>query len=132
MAEISGVAHVALTVTDLPRSKEWYADLFGTQMLFEGEESGVKFCVTIHSATNLVLAFREFTSGSGDQFTPERTGLDHLSFLCPDRSELEKWAAVFEEKGITYSPIVDTEYGHVLSFKDPDNIALEMYAFPSS
>ena len=133
MAEITGVAHVALTVTDLPRSKDWYSDLFGTQVLFEGEDTdaGIKFCVTIHPPTNLILGFREFHNSSGDRFTPERTGLDHLSFTCADRAELEKWQTVFEEKGITYSPIVDTDYGHVLSFKDPDNIALELFAYTS-
>ena len=82
----------------------------------------------MHPQTSFILGLREFATGSGDEFTPERTGLDHLAFHCADRGELEKWQAVFQEKGITHSDIVDTEYGHVLSFKDPDNIALEMFA----
>lgn len=131
MPDINGVSHVALTVTDLERSKEWYFDLLGLQSLFEGEEDGIKFCVSMHPPTNLIIGLRQHSAGSGDQFTPERTGLDHIAFGVGDRAELEKWQATFEEKGITYTPIMDMDYGHVLNFKDPDNIALEMFAMPT-
>ena len=128
MPEFSGVAHVALTVTDLERSKAWYTDLFGIQTLFEGDEDGIKYCVNIHPGSNLIIGLRQHAGGSGDEFTPERTGLDHVAFSCNDRAELEKWQATFEEKGVTYTPIIDEWYGHVLNFKDPDNIALELFA----
>lgn len=130
MPELTGVSHVALTVSDLDRSKQWYFDLFGLQELFGGDEDDVRFVVTMHP-TGLVLGLREHKAGAGDQFSPDRTGLDHLAFQCADRTELEKWQAAFEEKGITYTPIIDTDYGHVLNFKDPDNIALEMFALKS-
>jgi catechol 2,3-dioxygenase-like lactoylglutathione lyase family enzyme len=131
MPDFSGVSHVVLTVTDLERSKAWYEDLFGIQTLFEGEEDGIKYNVNIHPGSNLLIGLRQHAAGSGDQFTPERTGLDHVSFACNDRAELEKWQATFEEKGVTYTPVIDTPYGHVLNFKDPDNIALEMFAMPT-
>jgi glyoxylase I family protein len=128
MPEFTGVSHVALTVTDLERSKEWYMDLFGVQPIMEGQDGEITFCVTMHPGSGLVLGLRKFASGSGDQFSPKRTGLDHLSFQCASREELEKWQATFEEKGVTYSPVEDTDFGHHLNFKDPDNIALEMFA----
>ena len=126
MPEFNGVSHVALTVTDLERSKRWYSDLFGVQTLFEGDEDGIKFCVTMHPSS-LIIGLREHSAGSGDQFTPQRTGLDHIAFGVQDRAELEKWESTFEEKGVTYTPTIDTDYGHVLNFKDPDNIALELF-----
>ena len=131
MPELSGVSHVVFTVTELSRSKEWYQDLFGLQTVMEGEENGMKFVVSIH-ASGLIIGLREHDAGSGDQFTPGRTGLDHVSFSCNDRAELEKWQATFDEKGVTYTPITDTDYGHVLNFKDPDNIALELFALKQS
>ena len=130
MPEITGVSHVALSVTDLERSKAWYMDVLGVQPLMEGEENDQKFCVTIHP-TGLVVGLREHAGSSGDEFTPTRTGMDHVAFGASGRDELEKWQAFFEEKGITYTPIIDTDYGHVLNFKDPDNIALEMFALPT-
>ena len=130
MPDITGVSHVVLTVTDLERSKAWYEDLLGVQTLFEGEENDIKFAVNIHPGSSLLIGLREHAKGSGDEFSPGRTGLDHLSFACSDRAELEKWQATLEEKGITYTPIIDLDYGHVLNFKDPDNIALEFFALP--
>ena len=41
MSEFPGITHIALTVTDLPRSTAWYAALFGTSpVLDEGVEAG--------------------------------------------------------------------------------------------
>jgi glyoxylase I family protein len=131
MPDFTGVSHVALTVTDLERSKAWYEDLFGIQTIFEGDEDGIKYCVNIHPGSSLIIGLRQHAAGSGDQFTPQRTGLDHVAFGVGDRAELEKWQATFEEKGVTYTPIIDTPYGHVLNFKDPDNIALELFTMPT-
>ncbi len=131
MPELQGYHHVALTVCDIDRSKQWYMDVLGVQPVMEGEEGGVKFCVTMHSA-GFLLGLREFDGGSGDDFTPQRTGLDHVGFGVGSRTELEKWQAYFDEKGVTYTPIMDVDYGHVLNFKDPDNIAFDMIAMPGS
>ena len=58
-------------------------------------------------------------------------GLDHLAFDCSSRGELEAWELRLGELGIANGGIVDADYGSALSFRDPDNIALEFLA-PSS
>ena len=58
-------------------------------------------------------------------------GLDHIAFGCESRGELEKWSARLDELGITHGEIVDAHYGSGLSFRDPDNIALELFAPPA-
>jgi catechol-2,3-dioxygenase len=67
-----------------------------------------------------------------EPFTPYRPGLDHVSFAAADRGELEKWQRHLDELGIEHGEIVDTGYGSGLSFKDPDNIALEFFAPPAA
>ena len=37
-----------------------------------------------------------------------------------------------EEMGVPHSGIVDAHYGSGLSFRDPDNIALELFAPPAA
>ena len=128
MPELTGVSHVALSVTDLDRSRQWYQDVLGVEILMEGEEDDLRYAVTVHS-NGMIIGLREFKASSGDDFAPERTGLDHLSFGVSSRAELEKWQAFFEEKGVTYTPLIDSGYGHHVNFRDPDNIALEMFAF---
>ena len=42
------------------------------------------------------------------------------------------WAARLDELGVAHGDIVDAGYGSGLSFRDPDNIALELFAPPAS
>jgi hypothetical protein len=52
-------------------------------------------------------------------FTELNTGLDHLGLVATSREELEAWERRFEEHGVSYTPIRDTEMGHHLNFRDP-------------
>lgn len=56
------------------------------------------------------------------------TGLDHLGLVASSREEFEAWKRRFDEHGVSYTPIRDTETGHHLNFRDPDGIALEFGA----
>jgi catechol 2,3-dioxygenase-like lactoylglutathione lyase family enzyme len=42
---LTGVAHVAITVEDLARSKSWYSRVLEWQPVMEGEGDGVAFAV---------------------------------------------------------------------------------------
>src|ERR671912_380631 len=68
----SGVAHVSLTVTDLERSKRWYAELLGWEEMMAGESDGVSFGVGVLPGGQL-LALRQHADGTGDNFDPRRT-----------------------------------------------------------
>jgi catechol 2,3-dioxygenase-like lactoylglutathione lyase family enzyme len=62
------------------------------------------------------------------RFDESGPGLDHISFECGDRSELEKWQNRLDELGITHGDIAEDAFGFALAFRDPDNIALEFWA----
>jgi glyoxylase I family protein len=127
----SGVAHVSLTVTDLERSKRWYAELLGWEEVMAGESDGVSFGVGVLPGGQL-LALRQHPDGTGDEFDPRRTGLDHLSLDVGSVDQLSDWERRFVDLGVSYTPTQDMPYGHVLNFKDPDGIALELFAAPSA
>ena len=67
---------------------------------------------------------------SGDSFSELRPGLDHVGFGVAKRSDLEQWKKRLDDMGIAHGGIVDAPYGCGLSFRDPDNIALELFAPP--
>lgn len=133
MPTFTGFSHLALTVTDLARSKQWYADVLGWQPLMEGtDEHDINFAFGVLGGGEVGVGLRQHPAADGASFSPARTGLDHISFAVASRSELEDWERQFGDKGVTFSPITDAPYGAVLSFKDPDNIALEAFAPPGS
>jgi glyoxylase I family protein len=54
---------------------------------------------------------------AGDRFDEHRAGLDHVSFGCVNRAELERWQVRLDELGIPHGAIVDAHYGSELSWR---------------
>jgi catechol 2,3-dioxygenase-like lactoylglutathione lyase family enzyme len=124
------ITHVALTVTDLDRSRQWYRRLFDADPVLD-EDTGPFHHVAWAVEGGQLVAIHKFPGTSKDRFDEHRVGMDHLSFGVPTRSDLEKWGTRLDELGIKWSPIVDAHYGSGLSFRDPDNNALEFFAPPA-
>ena len=132
MAPLPAVAHIALTVTDLAVSVPWYERLLGTKPVLDEDTAGYHHTVyQLPGGTLLALHQHPSTTGHQDGFDEHRPGLDHLSFGVADRAELKDWQARLEELGVAHGEIADAHYGSALSFLDPDNIALELFAPPA-
>ena len=78
-----------------------------------------------------LVGLHQFPDPKEGAFDERRVGLDHLAFACSNRAELQEWEARLNEIGIAHGGIVDASYGSGLSFRDPDNLALEFFAPPS-
>ncbi len=127
MPEVTGIHHVALTVTDVEASAAWYQDLLGVIEVMAGSDEIVSFKVMADPASGTIFGLRQYPKGSGDGFDEFRTGLDHLAFGVSSEDELAAWEAELEIRGIEYTPAVNTPIGKVIVFRDPDNIQLEFW-----
>lgn len=124
------IAHVALTVSDVSTSATWYTRVLGTDPVLDEHTGAFRHVVYQLGATLLGLhGFDELVST--EPFAERRPGLDHVAFGCGHRDELVAWAARLDDLGVDHGDIVDAGYGSGLSFRDPDNIALELFAPPS-
>ncbi len=128
MPEIPTIAHVTLTVSDLDRSVLWYERLFDVEMFRDESPGPFRRAVWLVGGQTLVGLHQFPDPADGLAFNERRIGLDHLAFACSSRSELEAWEDRLAELGIAHGDIVDADYGSGLSFRDPDNIALEFFA----
>jgi enamine deaminase RidA (YjgF/YER057c/UK114 family) len=123
---ISGVRHVGLTVCDLARSVEWYAEVLGFEEVFR--ESSAERTAAILRSGETVVGLVQFVEGTG-AFSPRRPGLDHLCFRLADRGELAAWVQRLDGCGVDHSEVLETPTGPIVNFKDPDGIALA-FALP--
>lgn len=127
MAQIRGVSHIALTVTDVKESAKWYQRLIGTDPVLN-EDAGEFYHIVFALPDGTLLGLHQMSgTEKSDRFNEFRVGLDHLSFKCADRAELEGWVVRLDELGISHSGIKEHRYGTDVSFRDNDNIALEFF-----
>jgi glyoxylase I family protein len=132
MPGFPAITHVAVTVTHLERSTSWYTALFGTAPVLDEDEPIGGFHHTVLALDGgQLFGLHTHPQGTRDAFDERRTGLDHVSFACPDRGALESWVQRLDELGVKHGGIVDAPYGSGVSFRDPDGIALELFAPPS-
>lgn len=123
------ISHVALTVSDLDASKSWYTELLGREPILDEDTGPYRHVAYQFGATLLSLhGFPDLTTTA--PFDERRPGLDHVAFGCASRSELVRWQKRIEELRIRHGGIVDAPTGSGLSFRDPDNIALEFFSWP--
>lgn len=127
---LSGVHHIALTVTNREQSVAFYTGVLNFQVVMV---LGPK---TLLANGATVLALNEAPDPSqrveDDRFTENRVGLDHVSFGVASRADLETAEQLFDAHGVSHGTINDLGgVGlpiYVLAFRDPDNIQLELTA----
>jgi glyoxylase I family protein len=135
---LGGIHHLRLTVTDVERSREFYTSLLGFDVAVESPPADdpsaaalypVLFGGVVMVRGSLLMGLRP-VAPAGDRFDEDRVGLDHLSFTVASRDELEAAVRLFDERGVPHGEIRTLEgFGiHVLPFRDPDNIQIELTA----
>lgn len=136
--ELGGIHHLRLTVTDVARSREFYTSLLGFDVAVESPPADDPSAAALYPVLwggvvmvrgSLLMGLRP-VAPAGDRFDEDRVGLDHLSFSVASRDDLERAVRLFDERGVPHGPIITLEgFGiHVLPFRDPDNIQIELTA----
>ena len=127
------VMYVGLSVTDAERSAVWYRDVLG----FETERENIggsawpskwDEILLRHPESNVRIGLLKHPANDGLPFSELRTGLDHVEFEVASADELDAWRRWLDMAGVPYSGARD----HIVTFRDPDNIQLELYCEPSS
>ena len=126
MEAMTGIHHVALTVSDLSVSSRWYMDTLGLTAVMAGGDDLVTFQLLTDPNSGLTIGLREYKAPH-DRFSEFRTGLDHLAIGVQSRHELSLREADLAAKGVAFTPSVDTPIGTVVVFRDPDGIQLEYW-----
>jgi glyoxylase I family protein len=125
VTELAGFHHVALTVTDLERSVEWYRRVLRFEVQFHEDGEARQACVLTFAGGGTSVGLVQ--QGGGAPFDPSITGLDHLAFAVESVAAMDEWAARLTAAGVEHSGAIDVPPGAILNFKDPDGIALSLF-----
>ncbi len=128
MPGIDGFAHVTLSVRDHDRSVGWYGEVLGFQPIMSETTDRWRRTGCVHPGSGTILVLHQHLANNGEGFDERRTGLDHLSFRVADYDALLAWQEQLSALGVRHSPIAEAARGGlVVSFRDPDGIALELF-----
>ena len=93
------VTHVAITVSDIEASKQWYTRVLGAEPVLD-EDTG-PFRHVVYALGSTLLGLHGFPVLTSDEkFDERRPGLDHIAFGVGSRKELTEWAARLDELGV--------------------------------
>lgn len=128
MPTIAAFHHATLTVTDLDRSVAWYEMVLGFSVLRRKLNGDVAKAMLLSDAGLLLVLATHGSLAVPGEFSERRFGLDHLAFAVANRAELDEWIERLEAHGVRHDGIVAGSTGELVAFRDPDNIALELYS----
>lgn len=119
-----GLDHVALTVTDLERSVDFYEKVLGLER--RRKELGVPTFL-LASGTAIALFPADSFRGSGDAVGTHDVRVMHVAFRV-DRGQFDRARAELPEAGVEIR-FEDHGNVHSLYFDDPDGHKLELATY---
>lgn len=127
---LQAVHHIAVICADYQRSKAFYTDVLGLQVIREVyREARDSWKLDLALGDQYVIELFSFPDPPPRASRPEACGLRHLAFAVKDIP-----AAVQElhQKGVSTEPIrIDPYTGKRFTFfTDPDGLPLELYEQP--
>lgn len=123
--ELDRLDHVALTVTDVDRSIEWYRDVLGLEHVHE-EEWGRHPAFLTSGSTGLAL-FPAKGAEPPPKGHPDGLAMWHVAFRA-DRRNFDAARGELDSRSIRYN-FSDHGLAHSVYFHDPDGHLVEITTY---
>jgi glyoxylase I family protein len=131
MPSINGRVEINLTVRDPAASADWYRRVLGMDVRYDhtSDDGRLRYVSLVDPTSGLILCLVGHSDNPGDPFSELRTGLDHLELLVERREDVQEWADHLDALGVAHSGVKHLDYtsNQMLTFRDPDNIQLEVF-----
>jgi catechol-2,3-dioxygenase len=126
MIKLEGIGHVLLRVTDVERSKAFYSNILGFEIVEEDPEHGGTF-MALPGQSHCIDLFPVKDLAEAERQTPGVRGLGHIAFRVGSEAALrDAWAGLLDA-GVTISRAIDHVSQKSVYFDDPDGNVLEIY-----
>jgi catechol 2,3-dioxygenase-like lactoylglutathione lyase family enzyme len=125
IAGLKGMRHIALKVRDVARSKSFYQDILGMEVVWEPDPQNVYLS---SGCDNIALheVSRNFATGATEQ------QLDHLGFVVATIDQVKQLEETFRASGVKIVHPFKVHRDGSASFycADPDGIVIQMLYEP--
>lgn len=124
---LEAIHHIALIVSDYEKSKAFYTEIIGLEIVAETyREARKSYKLDLAVGNQYCIELFSFPEYAARPSHPEALGLRHLAFAVKD---IDQSYAELVHRKIPVEPIrVDELTGkRFLFFKDPDDLPLELY-----
>jgi catechol 2,3-dioxygenase-like lactoylglutathione lyase family enzyme len=125
MAGLKGMRHIALKVRSAARSKKFYQDILGMDVVWEPDPQNVYLSSGCDN-----IAIHEVTDSFAER--AEERQLDHLGFVVESVDRVKELEEDFRERGVTIVHAFKVHRDGSASFycADPDGIVIQMLYEP--
>jgi glyoxylase I family protein len=123
MRSLDGISHVSLTVPDMNRARWFWTTVMGFEVGIETPAA----TVCVHRASGTVVGFRDHAGTVTGSFDETRVGMDHIALAVSSLDDLQEWSAWLDEQDVGHAEVVESDLGHHLNLRAPDNIAVELF-----
>jgi catechol 2,3-dioxygenase-like lactoylglutathione lyase family enzyme len=125
IAGLKGMRHIALKVSDLARSKSFYQDILGMDVVWAPDPQNVYLS---SGCDNIALheVSQNFAAGAAEQ------QLDHLGFVVETSDQVRQLEEIFRTRGVRIIHPFKVHRDGSASFycADPDGIVIQMLYEP--
>ena len=126
MIRLKELGHVLLRVLDLERSKKFYGEVLGFQILEEDPAHGGTF-MALPGQSHAIDLFQAKDLEAAERQTPGVRGLGHIAFRVESEDALREAYATLQEHGVEITRTIDHVSQKSVYFNDPDGNMLEIY-----
>ena len=126
MMRLKDIGHVLLRVLDLERSKKFYSDVLGFQVLEEDPEHGGTF-MALEGQSHAIDLFPVSDAQAAERQTPGVRGLGHIAFRVESEAALKDAYVTLRARSVEIVRTIDHVSQKSIYFHDPDGNTLEIY-----
>lgn len=119
------IGHVVIKVRDLERSKKFYGEVLGLQLMMELPQPKIAFYASNGRDHHEIGLAEVGADAAGPQ--AKQVGLVHIAFRLRDEDHLRAAYKEFKEKDVPIAFTVDHGITKSIYFRDPDGNQLEVY-----
>jgi catechol 2,3-dioxygenase len=124
MMKLARLGHVALRVADVERSKKFYGEVLGFEVIEEDPEHGGVF-MALEGLSHTIDLFQ--APDASPSATAGAVGVRHIAFLVESEKDFKEAWRTLREHGVPIDRALDHVSQKSIYFHDPDGTTLEIY-----